>query len=52
MSLEKFSFVILHYNSIDDTYQCVESIEKHCQNIDYRIYIVDNASQITREDCF
>lgn len=44
MSLEKFSFVILHYNSIDDTYQCVESIEKHCQNIDYRIYIVDNAS--------
>lgn len=44
MSLEKFSFVILHYNSIDDTYQCMESIEKHCQNIDYRIYIVDNAS--------
>lgn len=44
MSPEKFSFVILHYNSIDDTYQCVESIEKHCQNIDYRIYIVDNAS--------
>ncbi len=44
MSPEKFSFVILHYNSIDDTYQCVESIENHCQNIDYRIYIVDNAS--------
>lgn len=42
--MPKFSFVVLHYNTIDDTDACVESIENMCKNSDYRIYIVDNAS--------
>lgn len=40
----RFSFIILHYNSIEDTLACVDSIMNHCQNVDFRIYIVDNAS--------
>ena len=42
--MPRFSFVILHYNSIDDTIACVDSIIECCQNDVYRIYIVDNAS--------
>lgn len=42
--MANFSFVILHYNTIDDTYACVSSIEKMCKGSEYRIYIVDNAS--------
>lgn len=44
MIAEKFSFIILHYNSIDDTHDCVNSIIKNCNDVDYRIYIVDNDS--------
>jgi len=44
MSSGKVSFVILHYNSIDDTCICVNSIVRCCKDDDYRIYIVDNAS--------
>ena len=42
--MEKFAFVILHYNTVDDTFNCVNSIKECCCNTDYRIYIVDNAS--------
>lgn len=40
-----FSFVILHYLTIDDTCLCVESIEKYCSNYNYHIVIVDNGSK-------
>ena len=42
--MNKFAFVILHYNSIEDTCACVESIENNCRTYDFRIYVVDNAS--------
>ena len=44
MNMSKFSFVILHYNTIEDTKVCVSSIEDTCKNFEYHIYIVDNAS--------
>lgn len=37
-------FVILHYNTIKETIECVESIEKNIDREDYAIVIVDNAS--------
>ena len=40
----KMAFVILHYNSIDDTEACVSSIERLRQSEDCCIVIVDNAS--------
>ncbi|MBW4846028.1 MAG: glycosyltransferase [Lachnospiraceae bacterium] len=40
----KFVFVILHYLTIEDTKECVASIQKYCANNDYHIVIVDNAS--------
>lgn len=40
----KFSFVILHYLTIEDTIKCVESIEKNCKKYNYNIVIVDNYS--------
>lgn len=42
--MNNFSFVILHYNSICDTFSCVSSIQEKCKNGNYKIYIVDNAS--------
>ena len=44
---KKFVFLILHYQSLEDTYKCVDSIEDKCgsgSNNDYSIVIVDNAS--------
>ena len=43
--MTKISFVILHYNNIDDTLNCVDSIDnlKH-DNIDVNIVLVDNCS--------
>lgn len=43
MKTIKFCYVILHYKTIDDTIQCIESIEKY-SNKDYKIVIVDNYS--------
>lgn len=37
-------FVILHYNTIEDTRRCVESVKKLDGQEDIRIVIVDNAS--------
>lgn len=42
--MSKFAFVILHYNTVNDTKNCVKSIEEKCSSSDYRIYIVDNFS--------
>lgn len=40
-----FSFVILHYNTIDDTVECIESIKKYVGFPNYHIIVVDNASK-------
>ena len=40
----RFSFVILHYNSLEETLKCVESIKHTQKGTDYRIVIVDNNS--------
>lgn len=37
-------FVILHYNTIKETVDCVKSIERNIDTEDYAIVIVDNAS--------
>lgn len=42
--MSKYVFVILHYQTLDDTQECVDSIMKCCHNYDYSIIIVDNAS--------
>jgi GT2 family glycosyltransferase len=38
-----FSFVILHYNALSDTVECIDSI-KHCVGKDCHIVVVDNKS--------
>lgn len=40
----ELAFVILHYNTLEDTKNCVESIEKNIDTNNYMIIIVDNAS--------
>ena len=40
----KFSFVILHYQAIDETKECVNSIFKNVEYQNYSIVIVDNCS--------
>ena len=42
--MKQFAFVILHYNTIDDTKACVESIRKYIKGASYHIIIVDNCS--------
>ena len=42
--MKKYIFLILHYCSIDDTKNCIDSIKKNCFNNDYEIVIVDNGS--------
>lgn len=39
-----YSFVILHYCSIDDTIRCIDSIKNNCLDDNYSIVVVDNAS--------
>ena len=39
----KFSFVILHYNALPDTIECIDSIKK-CVGADCGIVVVDNKS--------
>ena len=40
----KYVFVILHYLTVEDTKECVQSIIELCKEDDYHIVIVDNAS--------
>lgn len=39
-----FAFVILHYNVLEETLRCVQSIKDCVQDKNYRIVVVDNAS--------
>ena len=39
----KYSFVILHYNALSDTIECIDSIKK-CVGADCAIVVVDNKS--------
>ena len=39
-----FGFVILHYNTIEDTKECIASIEKNVKDTAYHIVVVDNNS--------
>lgn len=41
----KFSFVILHYETINDTIECINSILNNIEYIEYEIIVVDNASK-------
>ncbi|MBB6062813.1 GT2 family glycosyltransferase [Thermosipho japonicus] len=40
----KFAFVILHYMTFDDTYECIESIIKNIEYDNFNIVLVDNGS--------
>ncbi len=40
----KFAFVILHYNVIEETIKCIESIKTLCDAENYSIIVVDNGS--------
>lgn len=42
--MAKYVFVILHYLTIEDTQECVQSILDMCRGYDFHIIIVDNAS--------
>lgn len=44
--MKKIAFVILHYNNIDDTYNCINSIRKLKlnSNVELKMIIVDNCS--------
>ena len=44
MSRGKFAYVILHYNTVEDTRACVGSIEEKLKGENYEIVIVDNGS--------
>lgn len=39
-----FAFVILHYNAMKETLDCISSIKKHVHKVAYHIVVVDNAS--------
>lgn len=40
----KYVFVILHFLTVEDTKECVQSIKDLCKEDDYHIVVVDNAS--------
>lgn len=42
--MSSFGFIILHYNTIDETNSCINSIENQYNHYDYEIVVVDNAS--------
>lgn len=42
--MKLFTFVILHYNTLNDTVECVDSILNNVNYNNYKIIIVDNAS--------
>jgi GT2 family glycosyltransferase len=39
-----FAYVVLHYNTIEDTKQCVASIRENSKDGTYKIIIIDNCS--------
>lgn len=42
--MNKFGFVILHYQTVDETLRCIESVRTMIENADYEIIVVDNGS--------
>lgn len=40
----KFAFVILHYNTVKDTIECIESILTNLANHEFNIVVVENGS--------
>lgn len=42
--MNKFGFVILHYQTVDETLKCIESIRKMINNVKHEIIVVDNGS--------
>ena len=44
MSEKKYSFIILHYNVIEETIACIASIKECMAGVKYSIVVVDNAS--------
>lgn len=42
--MNKFGYLILNYNNMDETFKCIESIKKIADQ-DYKIFLVDNGSQ-------
>ncbi|HFI0271296.1 TPA: glycosyltransferase family 2 protein [Streptococcus suis] len=42
----KIVFVILHYNNLKDTINCIDSIAKYCNNKNVEVVVVDNGSKI------
>ena len=44
--MKKLFFVILHYQNIDDTINCINSIKElnKCNQIEYKIIVIDNKS--------
>ena len=42
--MNKFAFLVLHYNNIDETKKCISSIKEKCKGKTYEIVIVDNLS--------
>lgn len=42
--MSKFAFVILHYQTLNDTEECIDSIKISCEEENYHIVVVDNAS--------
>ena len=45
VTVRNVSFVILSYNTLDYTMQCIESIRRTCIEGGYEIVVVDNASE-------
>lgn len=41
---ERFAVVILHYNAIDDTIECIESVFKTMAHHDIEVVVIDNKS--------
>ncbi|NQP36276.1 glycosyltransferase family 2 protein [Streptococcus suis] len=41
----KIVFVILHYNNLKDTINCIDSIAKYCNNKNVEVVVVDNGSK-------
>lgn len=42
--MNKIAFIILSYNGLAMTRDCIDSIRQNCTDVDYEIVIVDNAS--------
>ena len=43
--MKKTVFVVLHYETLDDTVKCLDSLEKYLQDPHVEIVLVDNGSK-------